>query len=78
METLGIVSIIGLVAIIIVKEFVSHKERLQIEKLRKAKDVNDVLTLDKKPEGENEVLEEDNLVDLADMPDMPFQEKVEG
>jgi len=74
---LGIVSIISLVAIIIVQEVIHYKERIEIERLRKAKDVGDVLALKEKPKGENELLKEDNLVDLADMPDLPF-EKGEG
>lgn len=79
MEIIASISIIGLVIIIVTKEIVAHLERLQMEKLRKANSVNEVMALTEEPTEDNPILEDNNLVDLADMPDLPFQDKkVEG
>jgi hypothetical protein len=79
MEIVGVVSIIGLVAIVLSQQVIYHKERIEMEKLKKAKDIDDVKALETfEVEGGNPILEEDNLIDLAEMPDLPFQDKKEG
>lgn len=64
------IAIVGLVTFVIVREVLSYKERIMLAKINKANNVNEVLSLDVKSK-ENEV-EEDSLVDVADMPDLPL------
>jgi len=65
----SIVAIVGLLIFMVVREYFSHKERIVVEKLKKAETMEDVIAIEGKKVKLEEV-KEPELVDVADMPDL--------
>ena len=70
MDVVAIVAIIGLVGLLGVKEYFNYKERIDMAKINRAKDVSEIeyLVPSSTPEPDEE--EEQPLVQLEDMPEL--------